>query len=68
MIGFTPWGVVWNREELTVQDTTINYGYDIRDPVQISKAEIPQEKQDKAANLDANHSHFILVRIRIGSP
>ena len=62
MIGFAPWGIVWNRDELVVPDNTINYGYEIRKPVEMLLTDIPQEKQNKAAHLDKNHTHFVLVQ------
>ncbi len=60
MIGFSPWGVIWNHKSLTVAENTINYGYISRQPIKYSFDDaIPDG--DNSSHLEENHSHFILV-------
>jgi hypothetical protein len=65
LIGFSPWGVVFNHNELIVPDNTVNYGYIARQPIKYSFDAIPETTS--ASHLEENHSHFILVSFKCSS-
>ena len=59
LIGIAPWGVVKNKEQLVVDEGSVNYGYITRKPVQYKDNGQLEYGQ---AVLEPHHTNFILVR------
>jgi hypothetical protein len=60
LLAIVPWGPIKGNDKLLLEQDDLNYGYLTRRPVKYKPWE--DKGEEKKAELDHHHSHFILVR------